>query len=173
MASCTGGSSQSSQLSPGSGGSPSSHASSGNGAAAGSGGGGSVSVPNAKRRYILFKSLDHHDLTISQTQGIWATLPKNKTLVNQLFDASDELYAFFSVNKSGAFQGYAKVLCGIGRECQDIEWLKEDGSGQIKRACLLCFAFFPCCTKTASQRSLVSRLTPSIRCTLLHCTALF
>jgi hypothetical protein len=30
---------------------------------------------------------------------------------------------------SGAFQGYAKVLCGIGRECTDVEWLKGDGSG--------------------------------------------
>jgi hypothetical protein len=54
-----------------------------------------------KRSYILFKSLDHHDISISQTQGIWATLPKNKDKVNSLFDRSDEMYAFFSVNGSG------------------------------------------------------------------------
>jgi hypothetical protein len=77
--------------------------------------------------YILFKSLDQHDIDISQAQGIWATLPKNKDRVNTLFDASDELYAFFSVNKSGAFQGYARVTCGVDRELTDTEWLKADG----------------------------------------------
>lgn len=46
--------------------------------------------------YIVFKSLDHHDIGISQEQGIWATLPKNKTKVNQLFDHSTILYAFYS-----------------------------------------------------------------------------
>lgn len=32
-----------------------------------------------------------------------------------------------SVNGSGRFEGYARVLCGIGRELTDTEWLKADG----------------------------------------------
>jgi hypothetical protein len=56
---------------------------------------------SARRRtsYIVFKSLDHQDIAISQAQSIWATLPKSKERVNYLFDESDELIAFFSVNK--------------------------------------------------------------------------
>ena len=48
--------------------------------------------------------------------------------MNALFDGSEVLYAFFSVNGSGAFQGYARVQCGIGRELTDTEWLKADGA---------------------------------------------
>jgi hypothetical protein len=47
--------------------------------------------------------------------------------VNALFHGSDETWIFFSVNKSGAFQGVARMLGAIGAECADIEWLKPDG----------------------------------------------
>ena len=92
-----------------------------------------------------------HDLEISQAQGIWATLPKNKDKVNRLFDGSSNLYAFFSVNGSGAFQGYARVECGVGRELTDTEWLKADGAstwGEVFRVqwlvrCPLAFKAIP------------------------------
>ncbi|KAL4811557.1 YT521-B-like domain-containing protein [Aspergillus unguis] len=67
-------------------------------------------VPN---RYFVLKSLTIEDLEISWQSGIWATQTHNEETLNRAFENADNVYLFFSANKSGEYYGYARMMSTI------------------------------------------------------------
>eukprot|EP00830_Metopus_es_P014423 TRINITY_DN3830_c0_g1_i1.p1 TRINITY_DN3830_c0_g1~~TRINITY_DN3830_c0_g1_i1.p1 ORF type:complete len:383 (+),score=52.31 TRINITY_DN3830_c0_g1_i1:42-1190(+) len=63
----------------------------------------------ASNKYFLMKSCYAENIIVSQKKGIWATTPKNTAKLAQAFIYQDNVFLFFSVNKSGSFQGYARM----------------------------------------------------------------
>ncbi|XP_072272182.1 3'-5' RNA helicase YTHDC2 isoform X2 [Pyxicephalus adspersus] len=94
--------------------------------------------PNSSVRYFILKSSNQRNLEISQQKGIWSTTPSNERKLNRAFWESSKVYLVFSVQGSGHFQGFAKMLSEIGREkSQDwgstslggvfkVEWIRKE-----------------------------------------------
>ncbi|KAL5001417.1 YT521-B-like domain-containing protein [Aspergillus recurvatus] len=70
----------------------------------------STRVPN---RYFILKSLTVEDLELSWQSGIWATQTHNEGSLNRAFENADNVYLFFSANKSGEYYGYARMMSTI------------------------------------------------------------
>ncbi|KAL4746030.1 hypothetical protein BDW72DRAFT_198099 [Aspergillus terricola var. indicus] len=70
----------------------------------------STRVPN---RYFILKSLTVEDLELSWQSGIWATQTHNEESLNRAFENADNVYLFFSANKSGKYYGYARMMSAI------------------------------------------------------------
>ncbi|KAL6233889.1 hypothetical protein BDW75DRAFT_231597 [Aspergillus navahoensis] len=70
----------------------------------------STRVPN---RYFILKSLTVEDLELSWQSGIWATQTHNEESLNRAFENADNVYLFFSANKSGEYYGYARMMSTI------------------------------------------------------------
>lgn len=64
-------------------------------------------------RFFIVKSLTHQDLEQSVRNGIWATQSHNETALNKAFESADNVYLFFSANKSGEYFGYARMTSPI------------------------------------------------------------
>ncbi|KAM5193048.1 3'-5' RNA helicase YTHDC2 [Mantella aurantiaca] len=77
--------------------------------------------PNLSVRYFIMKSSNLRNLEISQQKGIWSTTPSNERKLNRAFWESSTVYLVFSVQGSGHFQGFARMLSEIGRE-KSQEW---------------------------------------------------
>ncbi|XP_068103375.1 3'-5' RNA helicase YTHDC2 isoform X2 [Hyperolius riggenbachi] len=72
-------------------------------------------------RYFIMKSNNPRNLEISQQKGIWSTTPSNERKLNRAFWESSAVYLVFSVQGSGHFQGFARMLSDIGQE-KSQEW---------------------------------------------------
>ena len=62
--------------------------------------------------------------------GIWTTTPKNRTKLHQAFLKNKNIFLFFSVVKSGMFEGVARLTSGINEETFPYWW--EDHSLKFK-----------------------------------------
>lgn len=88
------------------------------------------SLPSAKDKYFIVKSLTIEDLELSVRNGVWATQSHNESVLNKayevtlwllalqitanpLFQAVDNVYLIFSANKSGEYFGYARMASPI------------------------------------------------------------
>ncbi|RPA71426.1 YTH-domain-containing protein [Ascobolus immersus RN42] len=60
-------------------------------------------------RYYVVKSFNHENVKVAQKDNIWATQEKNEELFREAFEMSRDVILIFSVNKSRAFQGYARM----------------------------------------------------------------
>ncbi|KAI9818158.1 MAG: hypothetical protein M1827_000783 [Pycnora praestabilis] len=80
-------------------------------------------LENSKQRFFIVKSLTVDDLELSVRNGIWATQAHNETVLNQAFEASDDVFLIFSANKSGEYFGYARMTSSIGEHSSiPIHW---------------------------------------------------
>ncbi|KAF1818723.1 uncharacterized protein K489DRAFT_327218 [Dissoconium aciculare CBS 342.82] len=61
-------------------------------------------------RYFIVKSLTLQDLQVSLKNGLWETQPHNRIILDEAFDSADNVYLVFSVNKSGEYFGYARMV---------------------------------------------------------------
>lgn len=61
-------------------------------------------------RFFVLKSLTKEDLQESLQTGIWETQVHNEKLLDNAFRQTDNVYLMFSVNKSGEYFGYARML---------------------------------------------------------------
>ncbi|XP_062409624.1 3'-5' RNA helicase YTHDC2 [Sardina pilchardus] len=89
-------------------------------------------------RYFIMKSSNLRNIELSQQRGIWSTTPSNELKLNRAFQESSLVFLVFSVQGSGHFQGYARMVSEIGQErCQDwgssglggvfsVEWIRKD-----------------------------------------------
>uniref|UniRef100_A0A4W3JSE7 3'-5' RNA helicase YTHDC2 n=1 Tax=Callorhinchus milii TaxID=7868 RepID=A0A4W3JSE7_CALMI len=77
--------------------------------------------PNVPVRFFILKSSNLRNLEISQQKGIWSTTPSNERKLNRAFWESSIVYLVFSVQGSGHFQGFARMISEIGRE-RSQEW---------------------------------------------------
>ena len=69
-------------------------------------------------RYFVIKSFSEEHIDDSEKFGMWATIPYNESTLRSAFrsaqEAGERVVLFFSVNRSGAFQGYAEMTTNIG-----------------------------------------------------------
>lgn len=77
-------------------------------------------------RYFVIKSLSHQNIRLSVEKGIWATQVMNEPVLEEAFHNSDRVILIFSVNMSGFFQGYAKMMSSVSWK-RDNVWSKSSG----------------------------------------------
>lgn len=71
------------------------------------------SVPVEKSigdRYFIVKSLTKEDLQESLQKGTWETQLHNQRTLDQAYLSAADVYLIFSVNKSGEYFGYARMI---------------------------------------------------------------
>lgn len=90
---------------------------------------------NPRTKYFVIKSNNHKNLVLSVENNVWATQRKNEATFDEAMRDAPHVILLFSVNMSGCFQGYAKmvgrtgtskkpdVFNGFGRPF-DIRWLR-------------------------------------------------
>jgi len=93
-------------------------------------------LQDPKTRYFIITSNIGEHVVKSVEHSVWATQRKNEQKLNDAFRTSTAVILVFSVNKSGAFQGYARMRSLTGRAtCRgdpfngfgrlfDVEWLR-------------------------------------------------
>ncbi|KAI1793327.1 YT521-B-like domain-containing protein [Ganoderma leucocontextum] len=86
------------------------------------------------KRYFILKSLTQFDLDLSVEKGLWATQRHNEGILDQAFRTSKEVYLIFSVNKSGEFYGYAKMVGPVMRGEARVSWASRTDSLQRRSA---------------------------------------
>lgn len=59
--------------------------------------------------YFQIKSINHENVDISKSMGIWSTPIQNEIKLNAAFRDHRNVILIFSVQQSGAFQGFAKM----------------------------------------------------------------
>lgn len=89
-----------------------------------------------KTRFFVITSNTGENVVKSVQHNVWATQRKNEQKLNEAFRSAPAVILVFSVNKSGAFQGYARMRSTTGRStCTsdpfngfgrlfDIEWMR-------------------------------------------------
>ncbi|OCK84959.1 YTH-domain-containing protein [Lepidopterella palustris CBS 459.81] len=65
-------------------------------------------------RYFMIKSWNYDNVEAAQREGVWATQPHNEELFKEAFKSCRHVILVFSVNKSTAFQGYARMQSAPG-----------------------------------------------------------
>eukprot|EP00931_Biecheleriopsis_adriatica_P087311 TRINITY_DN61803_c0_g1_i1.p1 TRINITY_DN61803_c0_g1~~TRINITY_DN61803_c0_g1_i1.p1 ORF type:complete len:537 (+),score=81.81 TRINITY_DN61803_c0_g1_i1:65-1675(+) len=92
---------------------------------------------NPRTRYFVIKSNSHKNLVLSIENNVWATQRHNEDKFNDAFKHGSHVILIFSVNNSGCFQGYAKMLGRVGSSDKthvfrsfgrafDVRWLRLD-----------------------------------------------
>ncbi|KAF2211983.1 hypothetical protein CERZMDRAFT_97901 [Cercospora zeae-maydis SCOH1-5] len=66
-------------------------------------------------RYFILKALNLEDLQESYRTGTWTTQLHVQRKLRKAFETSAVVYLIFSVNKSGTYFGYAKMLSSPGK----------------------------------------------------------
>eukprot|EP00245_Coleochaete_scutata_P014618 TRINITY_DN629_c0_g1_i8.p1 TRINITY_DN629_c0_g1~~TRINITY_DN629_c0_g1_i8.p1 ORF type:complete len:917 (-),score=153.42 TRINITY_DN629_c0_g1_i8:1669-4419(-) len=79
-------------------------------------------------RYFIIKSLNHQNIASSIEKGCWATQAMNEPKLNEAYDTAENVVLIFSVNMSGHFQGYARMMSPIGRRRANI-WNESNDGG--------------------------------------------
>lgn len=90
-----------------------------------------------RARYFVITSNTKENVVQSVRHGLWATQRKNEQRLDEAFRTSPTVILVFSVNRSDAFQGYARMRSPIGRprfrgidpfngfgRLFDVEWLR-------------------------------------------------
>jgi len=85
----------------------------------------------------VIKSNNHKNLVLSVENNVWATQRHNEERLNEAFSNAPHVVLLFSVNMSGCFQGYAKMVSPVGSSKKtsvfqgfgrafDVRWLRLD-----------------------------------------------
>ncbi|KID77876.1 YTH domain-containing protein 1 [Metarhizium brunneum] len=74
-------------------------------------------------RYFLVKSSNTTNVYMSRRDGLWITQAKNGPLFTQAFRECRSVVLFFSINKSKAFQGYAKMTSAPDHSIPHPPWI--------------------------------------------------
>jgi len=83
----------------------------------------------------VIKSNSHRNLVLSIENNVWATQRHNEEKFNEAFRTAPHVILIFSVNSSGGYQGYAKMLGAMGASKKthvfkgfgrafDLKWLR-------------------------------------------------
>jgi hypothetical protein len=75
-------------------------------------------------RYFMIKSWNRENVDTAQRESVWATQPHNEDLLASAFKTCRHVILVFSVNKSMAFQGYARMQSAPG-EAPTPSWTKN------------------------------------------------
>ncbi|KAL6854644.1 YT521-B-like domain-containing protein [Trichoderma novae-zelandiae] len=83
------------------------------------------SVPKQDERYFLVKSFNVSNVEKSQRDGLWITKAKNGALFANAFNQHKNVYLIFSINKSKAFQGYARMTSPPNANIPPANWMSN------------------------------------------------
>ncbi|CAL5221193.1 g3341 [Coccomyxa viridis] len=75
-----------------------------------------------QHRYFVLKSKSMFNVDQSVEKGIWATQKHNEEKLNEAFAQKCGVYLIFSVNMSGHFQGYARMMSYVSRQQTSGVW---------------------------------------------------
>ncbi|KAF9427029.1 hypothetical protein BGZ94_005634 [Podila epigama] len=89
----------------------------------------SSSLGYTDSRYFVLKGLNEEDLKLSVQYGLWATQDHLVPILNDAFNNTKDVYLVFSVNKSGEFFGYGRMMDLISKEWEE-EKTKSDPNTQ-------------------------------------------
>ncbi|QYT02818.1 YTH domain-containing protein [Trichoderma simmonsii] len=79
----------------------------------------------AESRYFLVKSFNFKNVDMSQRDGLWITSARNGAIFANAFKHHKNVYLIFSVNKSKAFQGYARMTSPPTTTIPPPEWMNN------------------------------------------------
>lgn len=83
--------------------------------------------PAPINRYYILKSLSLDDLELSIRNRVWSPQLHLESLLDQAFKTSSNVYLIFSVNKSGEFFGFARMMSFVGHG-RLLSWSIQEGS---------------------------------------------
>lgn len=75
-------------------------------------------------RFFIIKSANEENIRISQKNEEWATTTFNQDKLDKAYQLCENVIFFFSVNKTGFFQGMAKMVSGLTSKVSR-EWVTE------------------------------------------------
>lgn len=93
-------------------------------------------LQDKRTKFFVITSNNGENVVKSVQYSVWATQRKNEQKLNDFYRTSRAVILIFSVNKSGAFQGYARMRSFTGKtRCEkdpfngfgklfDVEWLR-------------------------------------------------
>ncbi|KAJ4855495.1 uncharacterized protein T069G_11053 [Trichoderma breve] len=79
----------------------------------------------AESRYFLIKSFNFKNVDMSQRDGLWITSARNGAIFANAFKHHKNVFLIFSVNKSKAFQGYARMTSPPTTTIPPPEWMNN------------------------------------------------
>ncbi|KAH6608818.1 gpi mannosyltransferase 2 [Trichoderma cornu-damae] len=82
-------------------------------------------APKPEARYFLVKSFNTTNVEMSQRDGLWITKAKNGSKFASAFNQHKNVFLIFSVNKSKAFQGYARMKTAPHANIAMVKWMEN------------------------------------------------
>ncbi|KAL6786259.1 YT521-B-like domain-containing protein [Trichoderma sp. SZMC 28012] len=76
-------------------------------------------------RYFLAKSFNFKNVDMSQRDGLWITSARNGAIFANAFKHHKNVFLIFSVNKSKAFQGYARMTSPPTTTIPPSDWMNN------------------------------------------------
>uniref|UniRef100_A0A914XPR5 YTH domain-containing protein n=1 Tax=Plectus sambesii TaxID=2011161 RepID=A0A914XPR5_9BILA len=74
-------------------------------------------------KFFLIKSANMENILISQSLNVWATTKFNDKMLSDNFHRVRNIILIFSVEKSGAFQGFARLRSASQRDHKTVNWV--------------------------------------------------
>ena len=87
-------------------------------------------------RYFIVKCNNYKNLEIAMSRGIWATTKSNERKLDRAYGDGGNVYLIFSIQGSGNFQGYAKMVSEVTEKiCSDFGSVNLGGTFSIQWIC--------------------------------------
>lgn len=73
--------------------------------------------------FFQIKSINHENVQLSKDLGVWATSFQNESRFNAAFRENRNVILIFSVQQSGAFQGFARMISEAKPSSRVVPWV--------------------------------------------------
>lgn len=73
--------------------------------------------------YFQIKSINHENVDLSKSMGVWSTSVHNEVRLNQAFREHRNVILIFSVQQSGGFQGFARMISESRPSSRPVPWV--------------------------------------------------
>lgn len=73
--------------------------------------------------FFQIKSINHENVELSKSMGVWSTPVQNEVRLNAAFREHRNVILIFSVQQSGAFQGFARMVSESKPSSRPIPWV--------------------------------------------------
>ena len=84
-------------------------------------------------RYFIVKCNNYKNLEIAMSRGIWATTKSNEKKLDRAYRDGGSIYLIFSIQGSGHFQGYAKMVSKVtDKPCSDFGSINLGGTFSVQ-----------------------------------------
>lgn len=74
-------------------------------------------------RYFQIKSINYENVELSKNMGVWSTQVLNEVRLNAAFRMHRNVILIFSVQQSGAFQGFARMVSESRHNRRSVPWI--------------------------------------------------